>query len=82
VLSRVDIGADLQPQARWQAALPFTELHSRWQWPDRLLLLGQVQALDEDGDRRTAEHLAIVDLRDGRVSARDLGPPAAAAPGR
>jgi hypothetical protein len=72
LLSRVDIAGDLQPRVRWDAALPFTEMHSRWQFPDRLLMIGQSQQDDGDRGRRTAEHLAIVDLRDGRVRTRDL----------
>jgi hypothetical protein len=71
-LDRVDVGADLQPRTRWSAGLPFTQLHSRWQWPDRLLMIGQLQVPDDDGRARQAERAAVVGLRDGSVRGWDL----------
>lgn len=59
----------------WTAALPFADLHSRWQWPsnqpDRLLLMGHAEEL-ERGITRFVEYIVFVDLGSGRVQGWNL----------
>lgn len=57
---------DHQMHQTWSTTLPFLELQSRWEWPDRLLLLGAVQ-VTHDGATGWQEYLVALDLRDGRT---------------
>jgi hypothetical protein len=50
----------------WSAVLPFSELSNRWEWPQRLLLFGDVQLVNK-GVTERQELIAAVDLRDGTV---------------
>ncbi len=52
---------------RWTAVLPFSELENRWEWADRLLLVGS-QQITAKGVTRTHDLITTVDLRDGAVS--------------
>ncbi len=64
VLTRLD--QDLKE--KWSARLPFIELRNRFEFPDRLLMYGQLQ-LVKKGVHGTQECLASLDLHDGGVKA-------------
>ena len=53
---------------RWKTVLPLSELTHRWEWPDRLLMMGK-EEIGAPGDSRQREHVVSVDLRDGRMRA-------------
>ncbi|WP_395699549.1 PA2928 family protein [Aquabacterium sp.] len=58
-------------RVQWQAALPFGELHNRWQLPDRLVMVGSTES-GPAGRTQHTEQLAIVELASGRVRAWNL----------
>lgn len=62
VLSRLDGSM----REHWRSELPLTELQNRWEWPERLLLMGAVQ-LVESGITRWQDVLVVVSLHDGRL---------------
>lgn len=64
-LALTSLGPDLAE--RWTAVLPFSELENRWEWPERLLLVGS-QQITEKGVTRTHELIAAVDLSTGAVA--------------
>jgi len=61
-LTRVD--KDLREQ--WQAVLPYSELTHRWEWPDRILLMGKLE-IGSPGASRQRESIVAVNLQDGRM---------------
>jgi len=62
VLTRID------PQVReqWKAVLPYTELTHRWEWPDRVLLMGK-QEIGKPGASKQRESIVAINLQDGRL---------------
>ncbi len=66
-ITRID--SELMPV--WTAALPMTELGSRWISPNQLLLLGTEQTT-KDGVRSREEQLVALDLADGKVRSWNL----------
>jgi hypothetical protein len=61
-LTRVD--KDLHEQ--WKAVLPYTELTHRWEWPDRILLMGKLE-IGKPGASKQRESIVAVNLQDGRM---------------
>jgi hypothetical protein len=61
-LTRID--KDLREQ--WKAVLPYTELTHRWEWPDRILLMGK-QEIGKPGASKQRESIVAVNLQDGRM---------------
>ena len=59
---------DSQFREQWKTVLPLSELTHRWEWPDRLLMMGK-EEIGAPGDSRQREHVVSVDLRDGRMRA-------------
>ncbi|MBI5720317.1 MAG: hypothetical protein HZC37_21795 [Burkholderiales bacterium] len=57
---------DNQLREQWKTVLPCTEINNRWQWPDRLLLLGKEEGADVDAPR-LPERLVVVDLATGQL---------------
>ena len=57
---------DNQLREQWKTVLPFTELINRWEWPDRLLLVGK-EEIGVPGASRQREHLVVIHLADGRM---------------
>jgi hypothetical protein len=62
---------DSELKTLWTAALPMTELSSRWISPTQLLLLGTEQTL-RDGVRSREEQLVALDLADGKLRSWNL----------
>jgi len=62
VLTRVDH----RFREHWKAVLPYTELTHRWEWPDRILLMGK-QEIGRPGASRQRESIVAVSLQDGRI---------------
>ncbi len=56
---------------QWTRILPFPELTNRWEFPDRLLLMGAIQHA-EGGVSRWQDFIVALDLRDGRMQAWNL----------
>jgi hypothetical protein len=50
----------------WNTVLPFTELKNRWEWPDRLLMLGTAE-LVQGGITEWHDFVVAVNLGDGRA---------------
>jgi hypothetical protein len=55
----------------WTAPLPIAELHNRWQWPDRLLMVGHAD-LGTPGRTLWHEHALVIDLDSGTVQGWNL----------
>jgi hypothetical protein len=62
---------DSELKTLWTAALPMTELSSRWISPKQLLLLGTEQTM-HDGVRSREELLVALDLADGKMRSWNL----------
>lgn len=62
---------DRELHQTWSASLPFLELHSRWEWPDRLLALGAVQET-YNGATQWREYLVALDVHDGATRVWNL----------
>lgn len=71
MLTRLQVDEPGAVRVAWQAELPFTELHNRWQWPDRLLMFGHIET-GVPGRSRWQEQLAVVDLATGQVRGWNL----------
>ena len=57
---------DGQFRDQWKVVLPYTELTHRWEWPDRLLMMGYEET-GAPGMSRQLEHIVAISLRDGRM---------------
>lgn len=64
VLTRVDD----RFREHWKAVLPYTELTHRWEWPDRILLMGR-REIGRPGASKQQESIVAVNLQDGRLQA-------------
>ncbi len=62
VLTRLDN----QFREQWKAVLPYTELTHRWEWPDRVLLMG-AEEIGRPGASKQRESIVAISLRDGRM---------------
>jgi hypothetical protein len=62
VLTRVDN----QFREHWKAVLPYTDLTHRWEWPDRLLLMGKLE-IGKPGASKQRESVVAINLQDGRM---------------
>ena len=71
---------DRSVRERWRTELPFTELKNRWEWPDRLLMVGTAELL-RGGVTAWEDFIVALDLAAGRVRTwnvtleRDAGRP-------
>ncbi|MBI5256965.1 MAG: hypothetical protein HY855_10735 [Burkholderiales bacterium] len=70
-LTRLAVDDGLALRSTWSTTLPFAELNNRWQFPDRLLMMGSAQQ-QEAGNARWVESLAVVDLASGRLQGWNL----------
>ncbi|MDQ3200009.1 MAG: hypothetical protein M3Q46_12655, partial [Verrucomicrobiota bacterium] len=58
-------------KAQWTTALPYHDLRNRFESPGRLLLFGIVQET-EKGVTSSSEHLAALNLADGKMQSWDV----------
>lgn len=57
---------DSEFREQWKAVLPYTELTHRWEWSDRLLMVGKEET-GAPGASGQREHIVVVNLPDGRM---------------